>query len=65
MQQSMFLIISMILSAVGYGMTIHPVFAQMPGIGNINCLFFCGIPGPQGPQGLTGATGPARPQGVS
>ncbi len=61
-----FLIIPMILSALGSGMSIHPVFAQIPGLVDIKCVAFCGIPGPQGPagqNGLNGLNGAPGPKG--
>ena len=47
--KTIFLVIPMILSAVCSGMDIHQASAQMSGLVNFNCLFLCGIPGPQGP----------------
>ncbi|HXT84672.1 MAG TPA: hypothetical protein VN704_10165 [Verrucomicrobiae bacterium] len=63
----MFLVIPMILSTVGYGMTIHPAYADIPGF-VINCVSFCGIPGPQGPPGppgQNGLNGAQGPQGLT
>ncbi|HEY6535259.1 MAG TPA: hypothetical protein VIY08_05590 [Candidatus Nitrosocosmicus sp.] len=54
---TMLLIIPMILSVVGSGMNIHPVFAQMSGLVNIKCFVLYSMPGPAGPAGLAGSNG--------